>query len=73
MSKFFALHALFECLGILFNKLDLKDPISLNWLDLGLVFETEEQPHLQIPGLVKEGSLVGVWVLYPRGGQSSEG
>ena len=27
-----ALHALFECLGILFNKLDLKDPIALNWV-----------------------------------------
>ena len=28
----FTLQALFECLGILFNKLDLKDPISLNWV-----------------------------------------
>ena len=31
-----------------------------------------EQLHLQIPGLVREGSLMGVWVLYPRGGQNSE-
>ena len=31
-NKFFALQALLECLGILFNKLDLKDPISLNWV-----------------------------------------
>ena len=28
----FALQALFEHLGILFIKLDLKDPISLNWV-----------------------------------------
>ena len=32
LSKFFALQALFEHLGILFNRLDLKDPISLNWV-----------------------------------------
>ena len=32
LISFFALQALFECLGILFNKLDLKDPISLNWV-----------------------------------------
>ena len=32
MSKFFALQALFECLGVLFSKLGLKAPILLNWV-----------------------------------------
>ena len=32
-----------------------------------------EQLPLQIPGVVREGSLKGVWVLYPREGQSSVG
>ena len=31
-SKFLALQALFECLGILFNKFGLKVPILLNWV-----------------------------------------
>ena len=34
---------------------------------------TVEHVPLQIPGLVREGSLEDVWVLYPRGGQSSVG
>ena len=34
---------------------------------------TVEQVPLQIPGLVREGSLEDVLVLYPRGGQSSVG